>query len=339
MPGLTNKQLTTAKKAKKDEFYTTRKVIEDELIHYKHDFTGRPVLCNCNDWPERSEFVRFFMRHMHDWNIPRLIAVGYREDAGTLLGNGTGVKYELRNDGRDTEYTLEDFTITPLAGTGGFETPECEQLLDIPNVIVCTNPPFGRFRQYLPLLAEHDVGFLIIGNLNAVTYKEIFPLFKTERCWLGVSIHSGDRPFNVPDDYPLEAANHGYDENGRPYIRVNTVRWFTNLSGGLSDKNRPATTGSHYAGHEQDYPEYDDYPAINVDRLSDIPDDYMGEMGVPVTILDHWGPSRLADGNGFRLLGVLNHGKDGDWDKALPQVNGVIKFKRLLIQRVDTTTV
>lgn len=290
--GSSNKDLTAARKARKDEFYTTREVIEDELKWYREDFKGRPVLCNCNDWPE-SEFVKFFMRKMSSWNIPKLTAVGYRDTVGTLFEEGHGTKYELVNDGRpaDQPYTVDDFAVTELEGDGGFDSPECEQLLDEPNVIVCTNPPFSKAKTFLPLLVSHHVGFLILGNINSVTYRDVFPLFMANECWLGVSIHSGDRPFIVPEDYPLEATGTGHDAKGRPFIRVKGVRWFTNLDGGRIGKNELNLEGNHYYGNEEQYPKYDDYDAINVSKVADIPEDYFGEMGVPITFLDKWAPN------------------------------------------------
>lgn len=375
--GNTNRNLTAARKARRDEFYTQRHVIEDELQWYERDFRGRTVICNCNDWPRdgypRSEFVRFFMRKMASWRIPRLIAVGYRETVGTLFENGRGTLYELANDGRpaDRPYMEDDFTVTELDDSGGFETPECRRLLDIPNAIVCTNPPFGLFRDFMKVLDAHNVGFLVLGNLNAVTCKEIFPMFMDGRCWLGVSIHSGDRPFYVPDDYPLNAAGCGVDEQGHPYIRVKSVRWFTNLPSGRIGKNELSLEGNSYQRHPEKYPKYDDYDAINVNRVADIPEDYYGEIGVPITFLDKWAPDpdkslerervpfgrQNRHGNqpirlraphrqrnsqiqadphpAFTLIGELRHGKDGPFDRAIPLVGGLMKYTRLLIQRSD----
>ena len=347
--GNTNRQLRAARKAKKDEFYTSRQVIEAELQWYRKDFIGRPVLCNCNDWPKdgfpRSEFVRFFMKKMASWNIPKLIAVGYQDSVGTLFEEGHGTLYVLENDGRpaDQPYTEDDFKVTELEGSGGFQTPECERLLDIPGVIVCTNPPFSGFRVFMGVLQAHHVGFLVLGNINAVAYKEIFPLFLNNQCWLGVSIHSGDRPFYVPDDYPLEAAGSGYDEDGHPYIRVKGVRWFTNLSGGRVGKNELSLEGNYYTGHESEFPKYDDYDAINVNRVADIPIDYFGEMGVPITFLDKWAPQvddterereRERERVRFSPLGhVGSYSPDGYSLAESVHIRGAKKFKRLIIQR------
>ena len=288
--GNTNRQLTAARKAKKDEFYTTKQIVEDELHWYQDDFRNRPVLCNCNDWPN-SEFVKYFMRKMASLNIPKLIAVGYENTVGTMFEEGHGTLYELVNDGRpaDQPYTIEDFKTTKLEGSGGFETPECENLLDIPNVIVCTNPPFSRIKSFLPMLDRHNVGFLVLANINAITYKECFSLIMNERCWLGVN--NGNMWFRVPDDYESNGDNDKrfrVDEDGGHWRSIGNACWFTNLNGGRIGKNELSLEGNRY--DPMKYPKYDDYDAINVDRVQEIPEDYFGEMGVPVTFLTKWAP-------------------------------------------------
>ena len=346
--GNTNRKLTNARKARKDEYYTQREVIEDELHWYKNDFQGHTVLCNCNDWPKdgfpRSEFVRFFMRKMASWNIPRLIAVGYRDSYGTLFEEGHGTLYELVNDGRpaDQSYTEDDFKVTELEESGGFETPECERLLDIPGVIVCTNPPFSLLRDYLPLLDRHHVGFLVLAPINAVTYKEIFPLFKEARCWLGVSIHGGERAFWVPEEYADDSYGFARDSEGHAYAKVG-VRWFTNLPSGRTGKNELSLEGNRYYGNESKYPKYDNYDAINVDHTQDIPEDYFGDMGVPITFLDKWAPQvddierererERERENGFRIIGKLNSGTTEPYDHGQPRINGRNLYKRIIIQR------
>ena len=297
--GNTNRQLTAARKARKDEFYTTKQIVEEELHWYQKDFQGRPVLCNCNDWPE-SEFVKFFMRKMASWNIPKLVAVGYENTVGTLFEKGHGTLYELTNDGRpaDQPYTMKDFKVIELEGSGGFETPECERLLDIPGVIVCTNPPFSLFRRFLPLLLDHHVGFLILGNINAVTYKELFPYFMREECWLGVGPSRGASHFIVPESYAEELKPGFYDPKTGT-AKFGNIRWFTNLAGGRTNKNNLSLEGNYYRGHESLYPKYDNYDAINVDKVADIPIDYFGEMGVPITFLDKWAPGS----GGFEITG------------------------------------
>lgn len=409
--GNTNRQLTAARKARKDEFYTTKQIVEEELHWYQKDFQGRPVLCNCNDWPE-SEFVKFFMKKMASWNIPNLYAVGYENTVGTLFEKGHGTLYELENDGRpaDQPYTEKDFKTTELEGSGGFETPECERLLDIPGVIVCTNPPFSLTKVMLPTLVAHGCGFLVMGNINAVTYKEIFPLFLNSQCWLGVSLHGKRLEFKVPDEYPLTNSTNRVDDEGNRFITINgSVRWFTNLASGKIGKNELSLEGNYYVGHEARYPKYDNYDAINVDKVADIPIDYFDEMGVPITFLDKWAPDsggfeitgrdfeqagpiterererekwctrnaststgedstvesssdipacrecgqlptgRVQSGDGrlcawsqevqtayhptFRLIGEINHGKDGPWDKAATTIQGRSVYKRLLIRR------
>ncbi|MBT1162182.1 adenine-specific methyltransferase EcoRI family protein [Bifidobacterium sp. SO1] len=242
-----------------------------------------------------------------------------------------GYRYELINDGRTTPYTVEDFQITELAGTGGFETPECQPLLDIPDVIVCTNPPFSRVKDLLPMLDQHGTSFLILAHMNAVTYNSVFPIVLEGRCWFGLSIHSGDRPFLIPDDYPHVSNNLILDQQGRTYAKVTGVRWLTNLPAGLADKTDRIADYRIYTPEE--YPTYDSYDAIEVSKVRDIPTDYTGLMGVPVTFLDHWSLHSRS-----RLVGQLNHGTDPRYDPAKPVIDGHVKYKRLLIQSKGQTS-
>jgi len=177
-----------------------------------------------------------------------------------------------------------------LKGNGDFRSEECIELLKEAD-IVATNPPFSLFREYVSQLMEYHKKFLIIGNVNAITYKEIFPLIKENKLWLGASIHSGDRKFYVPDDYPMNASNCGTDEQGRRYIRVKGVRWFTNLD--YKQRHEELTLYKNYYGHENEYPKYDNYDAINVDATSDIPCDYFDNIGVPITFLDKYNPDQF----------------------------------------------
>ena len=177
-----------------------------------------------------------------------------------------------------------------MKGNGDFRSEECIELLKEAD-IVATNPPFSLFREYVSQLMEYHKKFLIIGNVNAITYKEIFPLIKENKLWLGASIHSGDRKFYVPDDYPMNASNCGTDEQGRRYIRVKGVRWFTNLD--YKQRHEELTLYKNYYGHENEYPKYDNYDAINVDATSDIPCDYFDNIGVPITFLDKYNPDQF----------------------------------------------
>lgn len=181
-----------------------------------------------------------------------------------------------------------------LVGDGDFRSPECLALLDESDIIV-TNPPFSLFRDYVAVLVEHKKKYIIIGNLNAVKYKEIFPLLVDDQMWLGASIHSGDRAFYVPDDYPLQAAGCGVDpESGRKYIRVKGVRWFTNLD--IKQRHEEMILVRHYSSDQ--YPKYDNYDAIDVSSANEIPCDYDGLMGVPISYLDKYNPDQ------FEIIGI-----------------------------------
>jgi len=196
---------------------------------------------------------------------------------------------------------LNEIGIKELKGDGDFRSEECIELLKQADIVV-TNPPFSLFREYVAQLMEYKKKFVIIGSLNAITYKVFFKLIKENKVWLGHSIHSGDREFGVPDDYPLNAAGCRIDENGKKYIRVKGVRWFTNLD--YKERHEDFILIKTYKGHEEDYPKYDNYDAINVDVTKDIPADYNGAMGVPITFLDKYNPEQFE----IIGLGISNSG-------------------------------
>ncbi len=307
--------LSTAKKDKKDEFYTTLEDIELEMKNYRDQFKGKTILCNCDD-PYESNFFKYFAMNFNYLGLKKLIATCYDGSpfAGTQLSifdfdddmtddrsSKTAYKVEmthiedLNNDGaidlQDVELLLQKPGIVQrLNGNGDFRSDECIELLKEADIVI-TNPPFSLFREYVAQLIEHDKKFLIIGNVNAITYKEIFPLIKDNKLWLGASIHSGDRKFYVPNDYPLNAAGCGTDKDGRRFIRVKGVRWFTNLD--YKQRHEDLILYKKYYGHEEDYPKYDNYDAINVDTTADIPCDYFEDVGVPITYLDRHAPDQF----------------------------------------------
>ena len=209
---------------------------------------------------------------------------------------------------------------------GDFRSDESIALLQQADIVV-TNPPFSLFREYVAQLVKYGKRFLILGNVNAITYKEIFPMLKENRMWIGYSVSNGDRPFNVPDDYPLKAAICGVDKNGRKFIRVKGIRWFTNLDHAKRHQMQPLELCFTYRGHEDMYPMYDNYNAINVNKVSHIPCDYMGVMGVPITFLDKHCPEQ------FKIVGGTNYSTDIDGRVWKAKVNSKELFKRLLIQR------
>ena len=200
----------------------------------------------------------------------------------------------------DVEYLIKNRknVLTRLNGNGDFRSPECVELLKEADVVV-TNPPFSLFREYVAQLVQYDKKFLIIGNQNAITYKDCFKLFMSDNMWLGASIHSGDREFAVPDDYPLAAAGSRTDEQGRKFIRVKGVRWFTNLD--FKERHEDLVLVRHYTPEE--YPKYANYDAIEVSKTADIPCDYYGEMGVPITFLDKYNPDQFEIIGSSRWLG------------------------------------
>ncbi|MBQ9774063.1 MAG: adenine-specific methyltransferase EcoRI family protein [Clostridia bacterium] len=299
-----NENLNKANKAKKDEFYTQLEDIEKEMRYYRESFKDKIVFCNCDD-PYESNFFKYFAMNFNFLGLKKLIATCY--DSSPIAGEQLSIfperhpyKVEItevideNGDGAidlaDVEYLLKSKknTIKKLQ-SGDFRSAECVKLLKQADIVV-TNPPFSLFREYVAQLMEYDKKFLVIGNINAVTYKEIFPLISTNRLWLGVSIHSGDRKFHVPDDYPLNASGCGIDPDGKKYIRVKGVRWFTNLD--HKERHEDLLLYKQYTPEE--YPRYDNYDAINVDKVSEIPMDYDGVMGVPITFIDKYNPEQFA---------------------------------------------
>lgn len=264
-----NKNLHQAKKAKNDEFYTRLEDIEKELQHYRHHFKDKVVLCNCDD-PRETKFFTYFSLNFEYLGLKRLICVGYKE-------NGHGVKYVYEGDkNKNGIVDPEEIEITELKGTGDFRDEETIEILKESDIVV-TNPPFSLFRQYIGQLMEYNKKFLIIGNKNAITYKEVFPLIKENKLWLGVTTPN---EFNIPN-------------GGITQKLTGLCRWFTNLSNDQSKQYE--ILYKKYTLEE--YPKYDNYDAINVNKVSDIPYDYDGVMGVPITFLDKWTPCVTNENN------------------------------------------
>ena len=340
-----NADLGAAKTAKKDEFYTQLTDIEKEMRYYRKHFQGKTVLCNCDD-PFESNFFKYFALNFNRLGLKKLIATCYYSSpiAGQQLQYGcdangqmtfyfedkgveenkskrpykavvTQVYDKMGDGGVDMLDVAELFRtgeneLVELEGDGDFRSPECLALLDESDIVV-TNPPFSLFRDYVAVLMEHRKHFIIIGNMNAITYKEIFPLIKENKLWLGSSIHSGDRKFYVPDDYPLNASGCGIDGDGRRYIRVKGVRWYTNLD--LKQRHEETILVKRYSSEL--YPTYDNYEAIDVSKVSDIPCDYAGIMGVPITFMDKYNPDQ------FDIIGCADYtGKYGSDDIGVGRI-------------------
>ena len=312
---MANNDLNNARLAKADEFYTQLSDIEKEMVHYKEFFNGKIVYCNCDDARE-SNFFKFFFNNFESLGLKKLIATGYKAD-----GKGVKVVYEGDKIGRFMA-DGEEVVVTELEGNGDFRSAECIELLKESDVVV-TNPPFSLFREYIAQLMKYGKKFLIIGNQNAITYKEIFPYIKENKLWLGVSISSGDREFRIPDNYVVRSKSLRIDENGNKYVRVVGVRWFTNIP--HDKRNAPLDLYKKYS--EAEYPKYDNYDAINVNKTIDIPMDYDGVMGVPITFLDKYCPAQ------FEILGIANNVRwIGDFP-CLTIIKGEKVYNRILIRR------
>lgn len=276
-----NTNLHQAKKNKNDEFYTQLTDIEKELVHYVDFFEGKTVYCNCDDARE-SNFFKYFSNRFEELGLKKLIATGYKEN-----GHGVLLVYEGDKNGNRC-VDDEEIKVTELQGDGDFRSDECIEFLKESDVVV-TNPPFSLFREYVKQLMDYNKKFLIIGNMNAITYKEIFPLIKDNRLWEGVSLNGTKCQFDIPEDY--DGKNVFIDEFGKRKAKINNAIWFTNIEHKL--RKTPLVLYKTYKGYENEYPKYDNYDAINVDKVSDIPIDYDGVIGVPITFLYKYCPSQF----------------------------------------------
>jgi len=296
--------LRTAKKVKKDEFYTQLTDISKEIKHYKNHFKDKVVYCNCDD-PRVSNFFHFFSYNFEKLGLKRLITTCYKSQSMDLFSerdSEQAIYLEYNGDKNNNNVPdPEEIGIVELKADGDFRSAESIELLKQADIVV-TNPPFSLFRDFITQLDEYDKKFVIIGNVNAITYKETFRLIKENKLWLGASIHSGDREFGVPDDYPLTAASSRIDEDGNKFIRVKGVRWFTNLD--YKERYEDLILYKNYAPEE--YPKYENFDAINVNKTKDIPSDYDGYMGVPITFLDKYNPEQFE----IIGLGISNSGKE-----------------------------
>ena len=318
-----NKNLHSASKAKKDEFYTQLVDIEKELKHYKEQFANKVVYCNCDD-PEESNFFRYFALNFEHLKLKKLISTHFVYS--DIFVQGETYKLEITKEldlNADGKIDFSDTVKTSLKENGDFRFFECIELLKEADIVV-TNPPFSLFREYVAQLVEYGKKFLIIGNVNAITYKEIFKLIKDNKLWIGVSIHSGDREFGVPDDYPLNAASYRIDEKGKKFIRIKGVRWFTNLD--YKERHEDIILYKQY--NPKEYPKYDNYDAINVDVTKEIPMDYEGIIGVPITFLDKYNPKQ------FEILGIDRYIEDNPNYGKRFTINGKETYARVVIKKI-----
>ena len=354
-----NETLTGAKQNKKDEFYTQLVDIEREVNAYlafnPDVFRGKTVLLPCDD-PKWSNFTRYFAQNFERLGLKKLISTGYavvrKRELGLLPGFGPeepkdkrlthGTIFTLDGDTNGNGVVdLDDLVGRSLEGDGDFRSDEVRRLRDEADVIV-TNPPFSLFREFVAWLMESGKQFLVIGNLNAISYKEVFPLFVANRMWMGESIHSGDREFGVPDHYPLKAAGCRVDTEGKKFIRVKGVRWFTNLDHGrrhiplqlmTMEENRKYSR--HLEIRQDGYPSYDNYNAIDVPFTDAIPGDYEGAMGVPISFLDKYSPEQfeILNCNDFRRTSDVPFKAHGLIKDKESSIAGIPTYVRILIRR------
>lgn len=309
-----NTSLNRAKDAKQDEFYTQLSDIENELRHYRKHFKGKTVLCNCDD-PFESNFFKYFALNFNKLELKKLIATCYSgspiagehlalsEAAGRAEGSGKPYKavvttvYDSNGDGAVDMLDVADLLrngeneLSELAGDGDFRSEECLGLLDEADIVV-TNPPFSQFREYVATLIEHKKKFLIIGTQNALKYKEIFPLIQQNKMWTGST--SGDMAFAVPNDYEPRETRYWQDGNGQKWRSMGNICWYTNLD--LKKRHEELVLVRRYKPSE--YLKYVNYDAIEVSKVVDIPCDYAGNMGVPITFMTQYNPDQ------FEIVGM-----------------------------------
>lgn len=306
---MANKTLKDAKSNKNDEWYTRIEDISEELNNYKKHFKDKVVLCNCDD-PEWSNFWIFFHQNFEEFGLKKLISTHYNKDGSSSYV----MEYTGGND-----VDPKDWHQRSLKGNGDFASEECIELLKDADLII-TNPPFSQFRKYLALLIEHDKKFLIIGNKNALTYKEVFPLIKENKVWLG---------YNSPEDF-LQP------DGAEKKTMKGLTRWFTNLDIPKRHIKLIPTLKYEFANHPELYQKYDNYDAINVDKVKDIPYDYYEPMGVPITFIDKYNSEEfdilgMSSSAGFNkeIVGIELL-KAGD---ARPLINKKNTYARIFIKR------
>lgn len=314
-----NSNLHKAKKAKADEFYTQLSDIEKECSHYKEHFKGKTILCNCDD-PRVSNFFFYFSANFEYLGLKKLIATCYKNQDINLFSEGKSEKavYIVYEGDRNGNKNVDnnELDIRELQGDGDFRSRECIELLKQADIVV-TNPPFSLFREYVAQLMEYQKQFLIIGHQNAITYKEIFPLLKENKIWLGNGFSRGNAYFRIPETASRDYAKGVYDEETK-LVKFRNCCWFTNLD--HSKRHEVIETGQTYSPEK--YPKYDNYNAIEVSKLKDIPMDYDGVMGVPITFLDKYNPEQFE---------IIKFRKGND-EKDL-SINGKCPYFRMLIKK------
>ena len=317
---MANKNLNAAKEAKKDEFYTQLEDINNELRHYREHFRGKTVLCNCDD-PRVSNFFHYFSYNFEQLGLKKLITTCYKNQNRDLFSQNDSERaiwleyYGDKNNNRVPD--PEEIGIHYFNGDGDFRSQECIELLKEADIVV-SNPPFSLFREYVAQLMKYEKKFVIVGHQNAITYKEIFPLIKDNKIWLGYGFKGGAGHFISKYEDTATAGDHR-----EGMIRVSGVNWFTNLE--IQKRHEDLILYKRY--NLDEYPKYDNYDAINVDKTSEIPMDYDGAMGVPITFLDKYNPEQ------FEIIGLDRYVEDNPRYGHRFTIIGKETYARILIRR------
>ena len=328
-----NTNLHRAKRSKDDEFYTTYETIEKELAHYVEQFKNKTVLCNCDN-PFTSNFCKYFICNFDFLGLKRLICTSFTlsyYDQPSLFDyfnpiskKGYVLDVSKISETYDAQKSFSDFLISAnfvkeLEGDGDFRSDECIDYLKQCDIVV-TNPPFSLFKEMVSEIMKHDKKFLIIGNQNALTYKEIFPLIQNNIVWTGYQF--GEMKFRVPANSEPRSTRYWVDETGQKWRSLGNAMWLTNLDNERRHKNLRLTQKFNPIIH----PRYDNFNAIHVRNITEIPFDYSGIMGVPITIINRYNSEQ------FEIIGEANHGSDSKYDFFKPILNGREVFKRILIR-------
>jgi len=327
----TNKLLKEAKRLKKDEFYTQLSDIEKELKYYKKHFKNKVVYCNTDD-PGISNFYKYFALNFKELGLKKVIASCYKEQKRDLFNNGEferGFYYEYTGAKEEKIIPSLD-NVSYFNGDGDFRSSESIELLKKADIVV-TNPPFSLFREFVAQLVKYNKKFLIIGNINAITYKEIFKLIKENQVWLGINLGRGISGFIVPEHYELYGTEARIDSFGNRIVSPNNALWLTNLDNFKRHEDIELT--QRYYGNENKYPKYDNYDGINVNKTKDIPLDYKGHIGVPITFLHKFNPEQ------FEIIKFRkgNDGKDLSINGKCPYFRIIIKNKKIQTKFIELT--
>ena len=334
-----NTNLQNAKNAKDDEFYTTYEDIAKEVSHYSRHFRGMTVLCNCDD-PFESNFCKFFLKNFNVLKIKRLICTSFRasqviatqltlfDDKEEIVSAEHGYvldvkkfsdKQEALSDDEVEKYLTTSRVVKKLKGDGDFRSPECIKYLKQSDIVV-TNPPFSLFKEIVAEIIKYGKHYLLVGNQNALTYKEIFPLIQNNLAWTGYQF--GEMKFRVPETSEPRETRYWVDEDGQKWRSLGNAMWLTNLD--IERRHERLQLTKAYTPEE--FPKYDTFNAINVHKITDIPFDFPGIMGVPITIINRYNSEQ------FEIVGEANHGSDNQYDLFKPTIDGKLLFKRILIR-------